>query len=286
MREYEIDANGKINIAIDVIEKRQDGYHNIEAIMHSIKLHDTLRITKKLSGITIECNNKNVPFGRENLAYKAAEIIRSKFNIKDGVRIVIKKRIPVSAGLGGGSSDAAACLKAMNQMFCLGLKSDELVDLGRLIGADVPFCVLGETAFAQGKGDILTRIECKPKINIILIKPDIRISTEWAYNNLTLGKTQNKPDIRLLINALTQNNIKYVAANMRNAFEGLIERFYPQVKHIKNALNESGAIGSIMSGSGPTVFGIYEDVDVMEKAYEEFCGRDMECFIEKPDSAL
>lgn len=280
MKEYEIRANGKINITLEVIGPRPDGYHNISTIMYSTKLHDMLRLEKKQLGINIVCDDSRIPTDRSNLAYRAVEKIRNKFNIKDGIRIVIKKRIPISAGLGGGSADAAACLKAMNQLFDLKLSTEELMDIGSEIGADVPFCILGGAALAEGKGDILTSLEGISPLNMILAKPDISISTAWAYANLKLKNECQKTDITELIKALQKGNIEYVAANIRNTFEQLVEAHYPEVGHAKRTLKQNGAIGSLMSGSGPTVFGLYTDIDIMKEAFNKITALGIECFTE------
>lgn len=283
MIENETDAFAKVNLALDVIRRRPDGYHDIKSVMHSVKLHDTVYLKRTGAGISVECDSSHVPQGADNIAFKAALVMAEHCGIKDGIEIHIKKRIPVSAGLAGGSADAAAVLRGMNEMFSLGLTAERLVEIGRNIGADVPFCIMGGTALAEGIGDILTVLEGMPELNMIIVKPDVCISTAWAYGNLDLTEIRERPDIGALIEAVGQRDVSGIAAKAGNVFESLVLRKYPEVGAVKEKLLESGAIGSVMSGSGPSVLGIYKDADAMETACDDIFRMGMQCYAQFAD---
>ncbi len=269
MNYLEIPAHAKINISLDVLRKREDGYHELRMIMQTLELHDIVCLEAAGDGIGLECGSKWVPEDFTNTAWKAADLMKSRFGIKDGLRIRIVKRIPVAAGLAGGSSDAAAVLRGMNEMFELGLGHDELRKLGREIGADVPYCIEGGTRLAEGIGEILTELPSFDGVDVVLVKPDIGVSTQWVYKNLRLnGITEkDRPDTELLIEALKQRDIKAVAGNMKNILELVTIGRYDIVRKAKRLMAGSGAAGSMMSGSGPTVFGLFMDTGAAEAAY-------------------
>lgn len=262
-----LNAHAKINLSLDVLRKRDDGYHDLQMIMQTIHLHDTITITEIAEGIEIECKKPYVPNNSSNIAYKAADALISRYNLKSGIRIKIDKRIPVSAGLAGGSTDAAAVLKGINELFHLGIERDELMKIGKTIGADVPFCLMGGTVLAEGIGEILTPLTPLTNIPVVLIKPKIGVSTAWVYKNLNLTEVENRPGTDQLVDAIGKKDIRYVAKNMCNVLESVTVGKYPAIEQLKKSLMDSGAIGSMMSGSGPTVFGIFESRDKAKKAF-------------------
>lgn len=262
-----LNAHAKINLSLDVLNKREDGYHNLQMIMQTIQLHDTISIHEIPSGVEIECDAPYVPNNSTNIAYKAAEAMINKYKLDAGVRIVIEKKIPVAAGLAGGSTDAAAVLKGINILFNLGIEQNELMQIGKTIGADVPYCVMGGTALAEGIGEKLTPLAPLGKIPIILIKPKVGVSTAWVYKTLDLDKVSKRPNTEKIISALVKKDIKYIAENMCNVLEEVTINKYPMIKKIKKNLLHKGAIGSMMSGSGPTVFGIFENEEKAKKAF-------------------
>lgn len=271
MNYLEIPAHAKINISLDVLGKREDGYHELRMIMQSLELHDTVCLEKSGEGIRLECGSKWVPEDCTNTAWKAADLMRRSFGIRDGLRIQIIKRIPVAAGLAGGSSDAAAVLRGINEMFDLGLGNDELRKLGKQIGADVPYCIEGGTRLAEGIGEILTELPSFGGVDAVLIKPDIGVSTPWVYRNLNLSeiKERDRPDTELLAEAIKRKDIMTVAQNMKNVLELVTISRYDIIGRIKNNMVRSGAAGSMMSGSGPAVFGLFMDTDAARAAYGE-----------------
>jgi 4-diphosphocytidyl-2-C-methyl-D-erythritol kinase len=273
-------ARGKINLSLDVLAKRPDNYHELKMIMQTIDIYDTVTLESlKRGGIEVSCNSKWVPCGPRNIAYKAAELLINRYKISSGVRIIINKKIPVAAGLAGGSSDAAAVLKGMNLLFSLGLSESVLMSLGKEIGADVPYCIRGGTMLAEGIGEILTPLKPLGRIDIVLIKPRIAISTAWVYKNLNLNEITDRPDTGMLIKAISDNNIDVLAKNMRNVLETVSIKRHDIIRAAKERLLELGALGSMMSGSGPTVFGIFRDKQSAERAYNAVKDGMWECYL-------
>ncbi|GAA0069757.1 4-(cytidine 5'-diphospho)-2-C-methyl-D-erythritol kinase [Clostridium sardiniense] len=271
-------AYAKVNIALDVIGKREDGYHLLRMIMQAIDLYDEILIEKIDKGIRINCNKPYVPTDERNLAYKAAKLFMDKFNIKSGVNITINKNIPVSAGLAGGSTDCAAVLKLMNKMFKTNLSNQELMDLGVKLGADVPYCIIGGTALCEGIGEKITKLKSfKDKI-LVLVKPPFGVSTKVVYQEFDLSKVVFHPNVEGLIKNIEEGNLKYVASNMKNLLENVTLAKYKEIISIKQSMIECGSIGSMMSGSGPTVFAFFDDMvkaqkcyDIMKKKYKDVC---------------
>lgn len=263
-----VKARAKINLSLDVLGRRNDGYHDVQMIMQSISLHDDIYIDciDKRS-IEIKCDKRWVPSNSDNIAYKAAAVMMDKYHLTKGVSIRIVKKIPVAAGLAGGSADAAAVLKGMNELFSLNLKEQELMLLGKSIGADVPFCVKGGTALAEGIGEILTEIAPLKNVSIVLVKPRISVSTAWVYKNLDIGKISLRPNTGLIVNFIKNQNIENIAKNMVNVLETVTLNRYGVIGEIKDKLVSLGALGSMMSGSGPTVFGIFGSKMEAENAY-------------------
>ncbi|WIF96002.1 4-(cytidine 5'-diphospho)-2-C-methyl-D-erythritol kinase [Caminicella sporogenes] len=269
MDELRLKARAKINLSLDVLNKRDDGYHNVEMIMQQIELYDEIYLKKIDKGIKLKTNSRFLPTDESNIAYKAADLMIKRYNISSGIYIYIKKNIPIAAGLAGGSTDAAAVIKGINKMFDLGLTLKDMMNLGAFIGADVPFCILGGCALAEGIGEILTPIKGLKKGWIVLSKPSVSVSTAQAYNNLNLKNIKRRPNTKALLRALKENNIYDVSKELCNVFEEGIQKKYPVVKVIRNKMLQYGALGSIMSGSGPSVFGIFKDYDKAKSAYEK-----------------
>ena len=248
MESFSLNAYAKINLSIDIIGKRPDGYHDVKMIMQTIALHDRVILEIRDRGIEIVSNKPWIPTGADNIAYKAASLLMKEYNIDRGVCINITKNIPVAAGLAGGSADAAAVLKGMNALFSLDLGEDELMAVGKQVGADVPFCVKGGTMLAQGIGEVLTELDSFSKVDIVLVKPEIGVSTAWVYKNLELSRVPFRPDTHLLIKAISSKDRACVAQNMKNVLESVTIEKYKVIKEIKEELIRLGALGSMMSG--------------------------------------
>ena len=244
----------KVNLRLDILGKRPDGYHDIRTIFQKISLGDDLTLAIIKSGIEVACDNPQVPCGEGNLAHAAAKMLVSRYDIKDGIRVTIKKRIPVAAGLGGGSSNAASTLAGINQLFGLGLSNRDLMVMARDLGADVPFFLFGSSAIATGIGDVLQAISIHPKLWFLLVTPDIQISTAWAYQNVRRGLTNGTVNITI---PSCINDIAEIIAILSNDLEKVVLPRFPILQDIKDALRNHGALGCLMSGSGSTVFGLF-----------------------------
>lgn len=269
MHELSLKAPAKINLSLDVLNKRDDGYHNVKMVMQQITLYDEIFLRKIEKGIILTTDCNFLPVDISNIAYKAADSMLKKYNINSGVHIDIKKNIPIAAGLAGGSSDAAGVIKGINSLFDLNLSTQEMMEIGTPIGADVPFCVLGDGALAEGIGEKLTPINGLRSGWIVLSKPNICVSTAEAYSNLNLDIIEDRPNTDILLEALEKDNLYDVSNNLCNVFETGIFNKYPLVKIIKEKMLEYGALGSLMSGSGPSVYGIFKDYNKAKSAYEK-----------------
>jgi 4-diphosphocytidyl-2-C-methyl-D-erythritol kinase len=264
---YTLKAPAKINLALDVLGKRPNGYHDVAMIMQTIALYDTITVNMIGSEIRLTSDSAAIPIDERNIAFKAAHYLRSKYNIKTGVHIHIDKKIPVAAGLAGGSTDAAAVLKLLNNAWDIRLSMEELKEAGLELGADVPFCIQGGTCLAEGLGEKLTIIDTTPACYILLAKPSVEVSTKEVYQSLNLNEIIERPDIPAVIQAIKDNNLRGLCSNMGNVLETVTTKMHPIIPELKQKLMEYGAIGSLMSGSGPTVFGIFEDVSTAQGAY-------------------
>ncbi|MGI6085784.1 MAG: 4-(cytidine 5'-diphospho)-2-C-methyl-D-erythritol kinase [Acetivibrionales bacterium] len=273
MNEITISMPAKINIAIDVKKKLASGYHSVEMIMQTIDLFDVITVEKTTKDISICCDNPDVPNDKRNIAWKAAELFFKKCPYKGGARITIKKNIPIAAGLGGGSSDAAGVLKALNRLYDNCLKDIQMIQLSRKLGCDITFFLSGGTQYAKGIGDELTRLPDFEGVHVLLVKPDFPVSTKWVYDNLDLNNLDERPNISNLINAIEALDVNFLAQNMQNVLESVTLKEYPELKTIMDKLMELGALGSRMSGSGPTIFGIFPDSTRAEAAKKEFLKR-------------
>lgn len=266
-------AYGKINLGLDVIGKRQDGYHEVRMIMQTVGLYDKIDLySKDQPGIDVETNLFYLPVNENNLVFKAAKLLMDEFGVRQGLSIRLKKFIPVSAGMAGGSSDAAAVLFGVNKMFRLGLSQEQLMERGVKIGADVPYCVMRGTALSEGIGELLTPLAPIPQCQVLIAKPGISVSTKFVYEHLDAAslKKEDHPDIDGMIAAIEGQDIYGVSAKLGNVLEKVTIPEYPVIAEIKEKILETGAIGAMMSGSGPTVFGIFTSPRAAENAYEEF----------------
>ena len=269
MDEISLKALAKINLGLDVLGKREDGYHEVRMVMQTIHLYDRVEIKKTRSPhIHVETNLYYLPVNEDNLVYRAAKLMKDEFQIKEGVRIVLQKFIPVAAGLAGGSSDAAAVLVGMNRIFNLGLKQNKLMELGLKIGADVPFCIMRGTALAEGIGEKLTALPPMPKCPVLIAKPAISVSTKAVYEGLKLYDGMEHPDIDGVMEGIQQKDLKGVSSHMGNILETVTIPMYPVIEDIKKLMLENGALNAMMSGSGPTVFGLFPNEKEIRRAYE------------------
>lgn len=265
-------APAKINLALDVLFKRPDGYHEVEMIMTTVDLADRIELKEiEQDKIQILSHSRFVPDDHRNLAYQAAYIIKERYGVKKGVSITIEKNIPVAAGLAGGSSDAAATLRGLNRLWKLGLSLNELAEIGAEIGSDVSFCVYGGTALAQGRGEKITHLPAPPKCWVILAKPTIGVSTADVYRRLQLSNLEH-PDVYGMINAIKNNDYHKVCKGLGNALEQVTLSLYPEVANIKDHMKLFGADAVLMSGSGPTVFGLVEHDSRMQRVYNGLRG--------------
>lgn len=262
-------ALAKINLGLDVVRRREDGYHEVRMIMQTIHLYDRLDIERtKESGIQIQTNLSFLPVNENNLIYKAAKLLMDEFSITDGVSVKLDKRIPVAAGMAGGSTDAAAMLFGMNRLFSLGLTKRQLMERGVQIGADVPYCIMRGTALAEGIGEELSPLAPMVKCPVLIAKPSISVSTKFVYQNLKLDDATIHPDIDRLIDDIRAKNLYDIAAHMGNVLETVTIPNYPVIDEIKKHMLSHGAVGAMMSGSGPTVFGLFDDEATAKKAYK------------------
>ena len=274
-----IKAYGKVNISLDVVGKREDGYHLLSMIMQNIDLYDEIEVEKQECGIILECNKSYVPVDNRNLAYKAAEIFKERYDIVDGVKIKIEKNIPVSAGLAGGSTDAAAVLKVMNKLFNVNATEEELMELGLKLGADIPYCIHGGTALCEGIGEIITPIKPFRDKIVVLVKPAFGVSTKEVYKNFNLEKVKQHPKTAEIINAIENDDLNFVASNMKNLLENVTLRKHKILIKIKEEMNACGAINSMMSGSGPTVFAFFDDMLKAQRCFEKMKKKYSDVFI-------
>ena len=263
----ELKAYAKVNLGIDVIGKRPDGYHEVRMIMQTVKLYDRITMEKNDSGnIILSTNLPYLPVNEKNLVYRAIDMIRNAYGITDGVTASIVKRIPIAAGMAGGSSDAAAAFVGMNQLFHLGITQQELMDYGVKLGADIPYCIMRGTALSEGIGEILTPLPPIPNCWFLIVKPTFSMSTKFVYENLYLDEIAVHPDIDGMKEALYQRDLIGVTDRMENILEQVTKKHYPAIGEIKDIMRKEGALNALMSGSGSTVFGIFKSKETAEKA--------------------
>lgn len=269
MDEIRLRAYAKVNLGLDVLGRREDGYHDVRMIMQNINLFDKLAIKKKAGkGIKVKTNLSYLPTDSNNLVYRAAALLIDEFDIDSFVDIDLYKFIPVAAGMAGGSADAAAVLYGMNELFGLKLSLEELMKRGVKLGADIPYCLMGGTVLAEGIGEKLTRLKACPDCYFVVAKPPFSVSTKLVYDNLVIDGNTLHPDIDGIMSAIDNQDVKGIASRLSNVLETVTAKEYPDIEGIKDKMREYGALNALMSGSGPTVFGIFED---KEKAAE--CNR-------------
>lgn len=260
MQQTEERAYAKINIGLDVLRRRPDGYHEVKMIMQTVDICDDLILERTSQpGIQLETDNAQLPTNRDNLICRAAALLMEEKKIAEGIKITLTKRIPIAAGMAGGSSDAAAAMRGVNLLFDMGYSVKDLQRFGVKLGADIPYCIVGGTMLSEGIGEILTPLPAPPKAHLVVAKPDINVSTAFVYGNLHVERLKDHPDIDGMAQALSQNNLQGICDRMGNVLETVTVQEYPVIDRIKNLMREMGALNALMSGSGPTVFGIFTD---------------------------
>ena len=264
-----LNSYAKINLYLKIGKKLKSGYHNIQSVMQPVQLHDNISFDKLNEDLIIVQSNNPDLESKGNLAYKAASLLKDNFKVKEGVRINIEKTIPMSAGLGGGSSNAANTLVTLNKMWDLNLPQKKLIEFGAEIGSDVPFFIAGKTALVEGIGDKIKLLRKSISMNIVLVNPGIKVSTSWAYKHFDKNKSKSisKKNIKDLINAINKKDIKKISENIYNDFDALIEKKYKIITEIKTNFKKFGALNSLVSGSGPTVIGLFESIYTAREAY-------------------
>lgn len=263
-------AMAKVNLGLDVLRRRQDGYHEVRMIMQSVDLYDVLTFEKtEAAGIVIRTNKKNIPTDQRNLIYKAADLLMRKYSITDGLCVTLEKRIPMAAGMAGGSTDAAAVFVAMNELFSLHMTQESMCELAVTIGADVPYCIVGGTVLAEGIGEKLTKLADAPACTLLIAKPSVGVSTKYVYENLHADKLRQHPDIDGMLTAICEDDLDGVAKRLGNVLETVTVKAYPVIEKLKSWMMEHGAVNALMSGSGPTVFGIYKEAQEAQRACEQ-----------------
>lgn len=269
MERIEKQAYAKINLGLDVLRRREDGYHEVKMIMQTVGICDTLTFIKKESpGIVLKTDREDLSTGEDNLICRAAELLFHEAGLTQGVEIYLQKRIPIAAGMAGGSTDAAAALSGLNELFSLGYSLEKLQSFGVTLGADIPYCLMGGTALSEGIGEILSRLPSPPQCSLLIVKPDISVSTKFVYENLRLDSHSIHPDIDGMVDALKAGSLKGITDRLGNVLETVTTKEYPVIDTIKGLMRESGAQGVLMSGSGPTVFGIFEREESARMAAE------------------
>lgn len=291
MEQIKIKAPAKINLGLDILKKREDGYHEVRMIMQTLNLFDIITIIKNPSfsptttllegGISITTSCSTLPCDEHNLVYKAAKLLKQEFQIANNIHIHIEKNIPIAAGMAGGSTDCASTLLGINQLFQLGLSHQQLQDRGVTLGADVPYCIMQGTALSEGIGEILTPLPNTPNCFCIVIKPGISISTKWVYEHFCLKDVINHPDIDGIVKGLQDNNLPAILKRFDNVLETVTIPLHPIIAKLKQTLITEGADKALMSGSGPTVFGLFQSERVANSAFDH-CKKiysDMDIFL-------
>lgn len=282
MKTFTTPAFAKINLSLDILGKLPDGYHSVEMIMQQIPLYDDVSVTvDNGNGISLSCNNPDVPTDNKNTAYKAAQLFLEKTGLSASIKIHINKSIPAAAGMAGGSTDAASVLKLLNKAFDFPLSDGEVLELCLKIGADVPFCYIGGCALSQGIGEVLTPISPLKNAHLVIAKPQFSVSTKWVYENFKMENVEKRPDTKSVIQAIAEENIENLSKHSANVLESVTENQYPVISEYKKLLNESGAVFSMMSGSGPTVFGIFDNEKTAKTAFEIISALTPESFLLK-----
>lgn len=278
MDKIELKAYGKINIGLDVIRKREDGYHDLDMIMQTVGVYDDVIISREDGTQTYEIEVSTdadiLPNDKGNLAFMAAKVLMEAYDIKSKVKIHINKRIPIAGGMAGGSADCAAVLRGVNKLFQLGLTDEQLQEYGVKLGADVPYCIVGGTKRAQGIGEILTDLPTPPKCYVIIAKPDAFVSTKFVYSHIRPAQIENHPDIDGIIESIKAGDLYGMCEKIANVMEDVTIPEYPIIQKVKDILKSNGAVNVLMSGSGPTVFGIYDDEEKAKQSMDVLSGKE------------
>lgn len=278
MDKIELKAYGKINIGLDVIRKREDGYHDLDMIMQTVGVYDDVIISREDGTQTYEIEVSTdadiLPNDKGNLAFMAAKVLMEAYGIKSKVKIYINKRIPIAGGMAGGSADCAAVLRGVNKLFQLGLTDEQLQEYGVKLGADVPYCIVGGTKRAQGIGEILTDLPTPPKCYVIIAKPDAFVSTKFVYSHIRPAQIENHPDIDGIIESIKAGDLYGMCEKIANVMEDVTIPEYPIIQKVKDILKSNGAVNALMSGSGPTVFGIYDDEEKAKQSMDALSGKE------------
>lgn len=275
-QELILKAHGKINLGLDVVRRLENGYHQVRMVMQSVELADTVTMRRLPEDrIVLKTDKPGLPCDERNLACKAAKLMKEKFSLSGGVEIFLEKRIPVAAGMAGGSADCAAVLKGMNGLFGLGLSLRELQDEGVKLGADVPYCLMGGCALSEGIGEVLTALPKPPACTLLLAKPDIDVSTKYVYENLRLDELSRHPDIDGILQSIESGDLEGLCGKLENVLESVTGKAYPVIGAIEEAMKAEGALAAVMSGSGPTVFGIFRKKEAAERAMERVTGKNL-----------
>lgn len=261
-----IKAMAKVNLGLDVLRRRENGYHDVKMVMQTVNLYDTLTLSEIEEGIIITTNTGELPLNEDNLIYKAAKLLLEHTGKCKGVSVHLDKQIPIAAGMAGGSTDAAATLLGMNSLYKFGLTKEELAEIGVKIGADVPYCIYGGTYLSEGIGEVLTKLPDAPDCYVVIAKPGIGVSTKYVYENLHIETVEKHPDIDGMIEAIKSGSLDGVAEKMENVLETVTIKRYPEIENMKKCLLENGAENALMSGSGPTVFGIFKEENIAKQA--------------------
>lgn len=270
MNQVVIKAMAKVNLGLDVLRRLENGYHEVKMVMQTVDLYDELTVTKEdTEEITITSNTGELPLNEDNLIYKAAKLLFEKAGHVYGVSIHLNKNIPIAAGMAGGSTDAAATLLALNSLFEFGFSKEALAEIGVKIGADVPYCIYGGTYLSEGIGEVLTKLPDAPDCYIVIAKPPIGVSTKYVYENLHIETVKEHPDMDGMVEAIQKGSLKAVTDKMANVLETVTIKKYPEIARMKQCLLDNGAMNALMSGSGPTVFGIFTEKETADKALGE-----------------
>lgn len=274
MDSIELKARAKINLGLDVCRRLENGYHEVKMVMQTVDIYDVLTYKKREDSQITLCVDSKDDLGdiTNNLIYKAGKLMQESYGITKGVDISLQKNIPVAAGMAGGSTDAAATMLAMNELFELGISKDELMKKSVKLGADVPYCIMGGTALAEGIGEILTPLPAPPSAALLVIKPPIMVPTKWVYETLRANELERHPDIDGMVKALEENNLEGITSRMENVMETVTEKEYTIIAKIKAMMKQKGAMNAIMSGSGPSIFGVYRTEDQAKEAFDYIKG--------------
>ena len=278
-------AYAKINLGLDVLGKRDDGYHLVKMIMQNVDIYDTLTFTRTTDGkVTLKANDDTIPVDDSNLICKVAKQLQEKYGVTYGAKIDLVKRIPVAAGMAGGSTDGAAAYRALNDLWELGLSDKELCELAVKLGADIPYCIVGGTALSEGIGEVLTPIDGKAKYRLVVAKPDIMVSTGWVYTELDSTEITRHPDIDAVKAALSEGDVKRMCDEIHNVLEPVTTAKYRVIKDIEKILEDNGAVRAFMTGSGPTVFAVFDNENTAKKGFEAVkkSGLAPQLFLTKP----